>query len=259
MSTGKTMNDRWPVPIIPTRVILLSFAAALLHAQLDTERHISGVVIDTAGNPIANAAVDHSTDGYLRILTDSEGKFDLLTQAPRIVIRKAGYRSEALPTQGALDLRVTLRDLGERRVFPLCSATGQYAGLGLQFRKTPEVVSGPINMFSDYIEQNYTVRRSKGKKGIRHGSGGTWGPGLPWSDYVWRSAEYEEVAYASPVRELSIDGMIVDARGKLPDGTRWRHIGRFGETAAYSGVDESTAAILDKYLDGACLKAPSNQ
>ena len=51
------------------------------------------------------------------------------------------------------------------------------------------------------------------------------------------------------------DGLpIIDARGQSPGGKRWRQLGKFAESASYSDVDEATAKILDRFLDGACLK-----
>jgi hypothetical protein len=46
---------------------------------------------------------------------------------------------------------------------------------------------------------------------------------------------------------------VLDARGEFANGNRWRSLGRSGETAVYSDVDEATARILDRFLDRACL------
>jgi hypothetical protein len=84
-----------------------------------------------------------------------------------------------------------------------------------------------------------------------HGSGPLWSFGLPFDQDFWRSVKYEEVRY-------EIGGLtIIDARGEFPNGRRWRSLGKFGESASYSDVDQETAKILDKLLDGACLKAAS--
>jgi hypothetical protein len=45
----------------------------------------------------------------------------------------------------------------------------------------------------------------------------------------------------------------LDSKGEWADGTRWRTIGKFGETASYSKVDKETAKILDQFMDGACI------
>jgi len=46
---------------------------------------------------------------------------------------------------------------------------------------------------------------------------------------------------------------IWDSKGEWADGTRWRTIGKFGETASYSKVDKETASILDQFMDGVCI------
>jgi hypothetical protein len=84
-----------------------------------------------------------------------------------------------------------------------------------------------------------------------HGSGPLWGGGMPNDEEVWQSVAYEEVRY-------EFGGFAVtDSRGQFENGDRWRYLGKFGETASYSGVDEATAKILDRFLDGACLKPES--
>ena len=63
-------------------------------------------------------------------------------------------------------------------------------------------------------------------------------------DRLWRSVKYEEVTF-------DWGGVtIIDARGQLPNGNRWRYLGMFGESASYSDMDEATAKILDRFLDG---------
>lgn len=100
----------------------------------------------------------------------------------------------------------------------------------------------------DYGARGYYVDTPQGPKGIRHGSGPMWSFGTPPDRDVWRSVKYEEVVH-------DVGGLtIIDARGQLPNGDRWRYLGKFGESASYSDVDEATAEILDKFLDGACIK-----
>jgi hypothetical protein len=59
---------------------------------------------------------------------------------------------------------------------------------------------------------------------------------------------FDEVVY--PSGPLGI----IDARGVWEDGTHWRDLVHFGESASYSKVDAQTANVLDKFMDGACLK-----
>jgi hypothetical protein len=66
----------------------------------------------------------------------------------------------------------------------------------------------------------------------------------------------------SKVEEVTFEAggkTITDARGQFATGNRWRSLGKFGESASYSDMDEATSAILDRFLDGACLKLPSRQ
>jgi hypothetical protein len=98
--------------------------------------------------------------------------------------------------------------------------------------------------------RNYYVETNQGRKGIAHGNGAFWSLGTPSDLDVWRSVKYEDVAY---------DGggfPIIDARGQLSNGKRWRSLGKVGESASYSDMDEATAKILDQFLDDACLKYP---
>ena len=52
---------------------------------------------------------------------------------------------------------------------------------------------------------------------------------------------------------------IIDARGQLANGNRWRTLSKFGESASYYDMDEATAKILDQFLDSVCLKIASPQ
>lgn len=80
-----------------------------------------------------------------------------------------------------------------------------------------------------------------------------WSFGTPPDLDVWRSVAYQEATFEVGVVT------IIDARGQLPNGSRWRNLGKFGESASYSDVDEATAKLLDQFLDGACLKSAPRQ
>lgn len=100
----------------------------------------------------------------------------------------------------------------------------------------------------DYGARTYYIKTKKGPKGIQHGSGPLWGFGTPFEKDIWSSVRYDEATY-------DVAGVIIiDARGQLPNGSWWRSVGKFGESASYSDVDEATAKILDQLLDGACLE-----
>jgi hypothetical protein len=91
------------------------------------------------------------------------------------------------------------------------------------------------------------VETQQGTVGIRHGSGPFWSFGFPADVDVWQSSEYEEMTFTQGTVTVT------DARGKLSNGNRWRYLGKVGESASYSEIDEATAKILDRVLDGACL------
>ncbi|HLY63128.1 MAG TPA: hypothetical protein VKV95_20465 [Terriglobia bacterium] len=55
---------------------------------------------------------------------------------------------------------------------------------------------------------------------------------------------------------FDVKGVIfIDAHGQMANGNHWRSFGKVFESASYRDVDEETAKILDKVLDGACLKS----
>jgi hypothetical protein len=222
---------------------------------LPEARHIAGVVVDAQGKPVAEASVDHTYDQLHAHKTDPEGRFELDTRASAVVVRKAGYRSEVIRTMDATQVRVTLRKL-DRAVFPACSAVGRYEGIdgweaSFQFQNTPGIIASPQVRDADYGARDYYVDTENGRGGIRHGSGALWSFGVPLDEDVWQSVAYEEIVFENGALT------IIDARGQFPNGTRWRQLGKFGETASYSDVDEATAKSLDRFLDGACLKSTS--
>jgi hypothetical protein len=218
---------------------------------LPLSRHITGTVVDVNGKPVFEAQIGHTNDRRHTYQTDSEGRFELDTRAPILVVRKAGFGSELVRTQDATEVRVTLGT--ENRVFPTCSGSGPFEGIdgwgaSFQFPRTAGVTASPQAADSDYGARSYYVDTTHGPKGIMHGSGPLWSFGPPSDGDVWRSVKYEEVTFDAG--RLTI----TDARGQFANGNRWRNLGEFGESASYSDIDEATAAILDRFLDGACLK-----
>ena len=159
-------------------------------------------------------------------------------------------------TQDAKDLRITLRKFDEERLFPTCSKTRPYIGIDgwgatLQFQQVNDVKASRQGQDLDYGARSYYIETKAGPKGIRHGSGPLWSFGMPSDQDIWRSVKYEEATY-------DFGGLtITDARGELSNGQWWRFLGKFGESASYSDVDEATAKILDGFLDTACSKSIS--
>ena len=228
-------------------------SVVVLELLLSSPRHISGVVTDADGKPVADVHIDQTDDHFQGHQTDGDGKFELDTRAPAIVLRKAGYRSEFVRTKTVTKLYLTLEKITDKRTFPACPAGGQYDGIEgfgalFEFPKTAGVMASPQDREVDNATRYYNVRTKQGPRGVIHGSGPLWSFGLPADRDVWRSSEYDEISYDA-------GGQVIrDARGVLMDGTRWRNLGKFGESASYTDVDEATARILDQLLDSACLK-----
>lgn len=243
---------------------------------LPSARRIKGVVVDEDGNPVVGAEIHHSSNPRRLPTTQMRGEFDLETRAPVLVIRKKGYESrvvrteesatritlrrategesEQTKTEESQAVRITLRKIREVRRIPACPGSRQSPGnaglfTSFVFPRVPEVSVGRLGHDVDYTVRYYTLKTKKGRKGIQHGWGYAWSFGLPLDSYVWESAKYEETRYEN-------DGVaITDARGQTSDGRRWRSLGKLGESATYDDVDEATAKVLDRLLDGVCLRA----
>lgn len=217
-------------------------------------RHIAGTVVDTEGKPIEKATIASSK--YKTTETGPDGKFETDTSDTAVVIRKAGFESERPLTKNADTVRVTLRPADRPRL-PACSRDIDDVGLedAVTDFRSPRLAGlsyGDQGHGADYTTRIYYVTGGSKAKGIMHGTGAMWSVGIPFDRDVQESAEYRETVY--PFRGFGGPVMIIDARGRSPDGTRWRFLGMVGETAEYHGVDEATAQILDKVLDGVCLK-----
>lgn len=116
--------------------------------------------------------------------------------------------------------------------------------------KVPGVkATAQVNDF-DYSRRSFVLATDHGKKAIRHGAGSMWGAGMPFDEDVWAAVEYVEVDYGD-----AGGFWVVDAQGRNKDGTHWRSLGRFGETATYNNASARDAAILDKVLDRVCVKS----
>lgn len=229
-----------------------------VHAQLvpDGElpslRHLTGLVVDEAGQPVAEARIDDTFNDLKAYQTDSKGRFEVDTKSPILVVRKVGYRSELIRVQDATESKITLQALHEKRRFPTCSNQATYTEMKVfltefRFVRTSGIELGRRSTDVDYASRAYWVKTKEGPKGVVHGAGPMWSFGIPSDRDVSRSVKYNEVARDADGR------MIVDARGQLKDGTWWRTLAIFGESATYRNMDEATAGILDQFLDGACL------
>ncbi len=236
--------------------------AAILNGQaykdllLLDSRTIQGVVVDEVGVPVKDAEIGHTATRTVpggSTNTDAQGRFSVTTNAPLIVVRKLGYASAFLRTRdiaSSSQQRLVLKSI--KRTLPRCSPTGRYESLEgwgalFRFAPKPEIQAGKQGKDIDYGIRGYFLKARKGDVGIGHGSGPMWSFGAPLDSVVWKSVTFEEDSF-------EVEGFtILDSKGEWQDGTRWRTLGKFGETASYSKVDKETAKLLDHFMDGACM------
>jgi len=67
-------------------------------------------------------------------------------------------------------------------------------------------------------------------------------PGVKTSEV--RDADYE----------VMLPSGLIDARDKMPDGAFWRERTSFGEATHYWDVDQRTAELLNRLIDGDCRR-----
>lgn len=125
-------------------------------------------------------------------------------------------------------------------------ALGEPGGL-LRFPRVAGVKASRQGRDIDYTSRAYFVKTKAGPQSILHGQGSTWTLGAPADRIVWSSVEYEETLYDRK------GTFFLDARGKFPNGLRWRYLGTIGESATYDNANEASARVLDQVLDGACV------
>ena len=238
-----------------TLISAVLISAALVCAQayrdllLPQALSISGTVSDVDGKPIGEARIEHSGNLREAIKTDSTGRFALQTRAPALVIRKAGYRSQWIRTADISEVAITLQPANSAQQIRACSRTEPCEtingwGARFCFPRVPGVKAGRQGKDIDYGIRGYSTR----KAGIMHGSGPLWSFGLPYDPDVWQSVDYQEEIFGT-------DPLItIDARGRTVDGKFWRSLGKFGESASYRNASEADARLLDRVLDGVCIR-----
>lgn len=217
---------------------------------------LSGIVVDIDGKPVEGVRIDHaSMQGFGDRSSDRDGHFVVGTSSRPVVFRKPGYQGQMIPPSSAANLRIVLKSATKE--FPVCKTLRDYNGIndgtpGLYFPEVDGVSADARGSDADYVTRGYSVKTKGGWKGIVHGRGSAWSFGIPTSMDVWESAEYSDTSYPE-ISFMQGHTTIVDARGKTRSGKFWRYLGLFGESAAYRDVDEPTARILDRVIDGACL------
>src|SRR5262245_30836714 len=213
---------------------------------------LSGVVKDDSGAPISEVSIDHAGSGIAK--TDAQGRFEISTRAPAVVFRKSGFQSRYLHVEKDQSFGLSIRLDGPAPQAPECGRQSRcssldYFGSAFCLPKLPGIKISSQTNDIDYRMRLFWIDASTGKVGVRHGAGPMWGAGLPFDEDVWNATEYKETAYRDR------DGfLIVDARGRSPDGKQWRDLGHFFESAAYRGVSQQEAIILDRLLDGVCVQ-----
>jgi hypothetical protein len=212
--------------------------------------HLSGVVRDVGGKPLADVWINHATLDHPALKTNAKGHFDIETRAPAIVFRKDGFSGRYYRVDRNANLEITLE-----RAHPLTACSSSAACMSLKgfasifcLPKVRGIKTLAQNNDIDYGTQWFVLRTSTGKKGIQHAAGPMWGMGLLDED-VWSAVQYTETDY----RDLEGFG-VIDARGKSASGESWRVLGSFGESASYRMASEDEAKMLDRVLDGICLK-----
>lgn len=239
-------------------IILIVLAVGVMPGQyrellLSQARSIDGLVVGTDGKPLADVRVEHHEYNRQSVLSDVNGRFQLQTRAPALVLRKTGYRSYFLRTAEASHVRIVLVTEKSGGMPGACAANSEcqsITGWGSIFclPSITGVKSSAQGHDADYGIRAYSIETESGPIQLRHGSGPMWSFGIPVDTEVWKSVEYGESSY------VQAKLLIRDARGRGADGKRWRYVGIFGESASYSNADEDAAKLFDRMLDGMCLR-----
>lgn len=240
-------------------VAALALAAAAARAQrltwydrlllLAAPQTVSGVVLDDSGKPVAGAHIDHSdVQPREQLFTDDQGRFQLHTRAPALIIRKLGYNGQLVRIAPGIRLRIVLQRA--TKALATCAAGCRVLktpSSSFCFPPIPGVQAGEQGHYQDTFVRAFTAQAGNRTTELLHGAGPNWSLGIPYTGDVWESAQYSEQAF------IAAGSDVIDARGTAPDGKRWRYLGRFGESASYYEADPPAAALLDRVLDGVCI------
>ena len=230
---------------------------------------IKGMVADVEGQPISGAYVDfQGGPAFWGQQTDADGRFQIETSGLFAVVRRVNYRSERIQTDTSRGVRVTLRPAGRR--IALCSINRECDLGSFCFPSVGGVSRGNITSDIDYHERTYWVARTKGGfpgfwqgllwlrpwQGMSHGVGPSYTRGVPNLRDVVQSAAYDEVGLTLDGDSSGIENPIgiVDAKGTDVNGKRWRYLGVVAESAQYRDMPADAARLLDRVLDGVCIR-----
>ena len=189
--------------------------------------HLSGVVTDSEGKPLADVWLHHTGLQGQIIKTNAEGRFEIQTRAPAIVFRKDGFKGRNYRIDRNATLEVKLDPAPQLKACP-SSASCVSLKVFLSTFCLPRVravsVTAQVNDI-DYGQRLFLIKTPGGRKGIQHAAGAMWGAGLPVDEDVWSAVEYRETDYRDPEGFL-----VIDARGKNSNGECWRVLGHAFET-----------------------------
>ena len=214
------------------------------------ERLLKGRVLDPEGRSMAGVRIDHYGVANSELETTSNGKFEVRTAAPRIILRKIGFVPQVINTRNGLEDPVVMNP--DRQLMKSC---GKQCPPGTHRSLCFAAVQGvarakPVNDV-DYVMDRYVARSGKSTGTILHGIGPSWSLGVPASQDVWQSVEYSERDFVS-----TAGTMIVNAHGTKANGAKWGFVGMVGEAAWYGEVTDGViTSRFDRFLSGACLAA----
>ncbi|MBL8239575.1 MAG: carboxypeptidase regulatory-like domain-containing protein [Bryobacterales bacterium] len=200
---------------------------------------VSALVVDDDGAPLEGVAVA-GIDSDRWTVTAADGRFKGSSSSPRLAFRKAGYQTVIVkPAEGM----VIVMPSAAAPAITRCRWERNWDGTRFELPGN----GGREFHDVDYSGRSYEVKTATGRHYLQHGHGPLWSFGNPEESDLRKSVEYEETRYK--------DG-VTRARGTLPDGTRWRFLGLFGETISYATKDAEAARKLDAIFDAACVAKP---
>jgi hypothetical protein len=232
---------------------------ALTHGQegpakflLPSPVQLRGVVVDVAGDPVADVRINHLFLTEAFALTDRAGRFEFDARGPAVVFRKRGWKSQLVRVSAVNGTtHVVLDRASDPDPLPTCSpkphcvtlAQGEFC---LPVTSGMQVSRKPFSI--DTLEQEFAIHSGLGPdKKMLHGSGLAWGGPEPLTSEIWDSIEFSEI------QRDAQGSLVLDARGKTTDGKLWRSIGQSGESVYYYGQDPKDASLFDRVLDGLCV------
>lgn len=219
--------------------------------MLPSATRLSGIVADIDGKPLADVWLHHTGLQGRILKTDAEGRFEIQTRAPAIVFRKDGFKGRYYRIERDATVEVKLDPAPPLKACP-SSARCLSIECFMSAFCLPKVRGVSVTEQgndSDYAQRQFVIQTPSGSKGIQHAAGPMWGSGLPLDEDVWSAVEYRETDY----RDLE-GFLVIDARGKASNGECWRILGHAFETASYRKLPADEASLLDKVLDGVCLR-----